>query len=749
MKYNPCFDIRNLKPETLLFPDMDAKKIDQQIQEFRAMILECGIRSGELIALRVSNTLSWVQVLLALLEIEAKPLLLPENTIEGEFERLSASQGGIREINLSPAAETALSVTGTHSSSQPFGTKEKSLFLTTSGTTGEPKLVERTLNSLIEEAKRYKEGIGVSSEDRILLPLPIYHAYGLAWLMTALLTGAYIRLVSPTDLNAINQGLHDDASSILVLTASLARILAMRSRTSTNGHLRIAMVGAGPVDEHLEKLFEKRFGLKLARNYGSTETGTIAAGIPPLPPYCVGKPLPGIYVRVKDETGNYSDQGNGLLEVRMGDQAPWQTLGDIVSLDAQRLITIIGRNNESVRKGGRWVSPKEIETVLKNCRDVLDVRLTKLPGRHVEDDKLRADILPMRYERFDRKAFITEFETRLSPHKRPDIIHTVRSLDRTELGKTKPIPRYRLADPDTLLKAVIAYKQTEMLFALSQLDVLQYLDGHYDPFEIAAICGLDPDALQMVLSTAAALNLVSPTTGEERSDSLKKIQPFLDLEEKLSRTIVTRDELIDILKKGAGQRRFDQDPVPEGIVARYQKAIFNESARGRALLALRRLRPQANWRFLEISNGPGIYSKLLSEKLLTIKGVLLHSGRLAGQPYEGLSERIEVISNIKDITGTFDCCMVCNRIHGPWPGDDLRHLMNMVKPQGILLIDDIFLPPKSKKYVIALDWLTHGGLNFWQYESLHHFCEKLGWEIYEQTIPGTELHRLVFINRRS
>lgn len=738
--------IRNLTPSTPLFPGMDAAGFDHRIGEFQQRIQDRRVFPGELVAMRASNTIPWVQVLFALLELGAKPLLLPENTIDGELERISTSHGGLREIRLTATSEISMPPVAAPCGTS-FGKNEASLFLSTSGTTGEPKLVERTLQSLVEEARRYRDGIGLTPEDRILLPLPIYHAYGLAWLMTSLVSGTFIRLVSPTDLNAINHGLDTDPATILVLTASLARILALRTRTSANGHLRIAMVGAGPVDAPLEKTFEKRFGLKLSRNYGSTETGTIAAGLPPLPPYCVGRPLPGIRVRVRDAAGVPCDLGDGLLEVQVGDQASWQPFGDIVNLDPQGLITIVGRNNESIRKGGRWVSPKEIETVLKTCGDVLDVRLTKLPGRHVEDDKLRADILPMHYDSFDRNALVAELEAKLSPHKRPDIIRAVRDLERTELGKTKQEPRYQLADSDTLLKAVIAYKQTEMVFALSQLGVLTYLDGRHDAFDIASFCGLDPDALKMLLSTAAALEIVTTPAGDETSDSLRKVQSFLDLEEALSRTFVTRDTLTHILKNGAGQRRFEQDPLPEGMVDRYQNAIFNDASRARALLALRRLKPQDNWRFLEISNGPGVYARLLSDRLPAISGVLLHSGKLAGPPHEHLSERIDIISDLTETIGLFDCCIVSNRVHGPWPGDDLRRLMDLVKPEGTLLVDDIFLPRKGKVCAIALDWLTHGGLNFWQYEALEQFCEKMGWTTSEQTIPGTDLHRLVFINR--
>ena len=749
MQHSPHSDIistvRQFRPETFLFPSMDAARFVQQVCELQKMILDCGVYSGELVALRASNTISWVEMMLAVMEIGAKPLLLPENTIDGEFERICLTLGGIREIKLTTSPQVALSVTGTNPSGKSFGRKEKSLFLSTSGTTGSPKLVERTVRSLMDEARRYRDGIGVNCKDRILLPLPIHHAYGLAWLMTSLFTGALVRLVAPSDFNAINQGIHEDPSTILVLTASLARILAIRKRTRPNGHLRIAMVGAGPVDAQLEELFEKRFGLKLARNYGSTETGTIAAGFPPLPPYCVGPPLPGIQVRIKDDTGSYRDQGNGRLEVQVNENAPWHSLGDIVDLDSQGLITIVGRENESIRKGGRWVSPKEIETVLRNFQDVLDVRLTKKSGRHAEDEKLCVDILPMYYERFDRDVFSNELETKLSAHKRPDIVRTVRSLEHTELGKTKQAIRYKLADFDPLLKAVIAYKQTEMLFALSQLDVLKYLNGRFDAFEIAQLCGLDPDALQMMLSIAAALDLVSSVADDNPSDSLDKIQPFLDLEEKLSRTYVTRDELCNVLKNGVQMRRFDQAPLQEGFLDSYQKAIFNDANRVRALLALRRLRPKNSWRFLEISNGPGTYSKLLFEKLPKIKGVLLHSGKLSDKPHAELCERIEIISHIKETSGPFDCCIVCNRIHGPWPGDDLRLLMDLVKPEGTLLIDDIFLPKKGKDCAIGLDWLTHGGLNFWHYGDLDRFCKKMGWEISENSIPGAALHRQIFI----
>ncbi|MGW2540682.1 AMP-binding protein [Kitasatospora sp. NPDC001574] len=91
------------------------------------------------------------------------------------------------------------------------------VLLPTSGSTGAPKLVRRSEASWLSEARRYRDGVGLTARDTLLLPVPLSHAYALGWLCGGLLTGAALRPVPPTALGRVGRELADGATVVALV----------------------------------------------------------------------------------------------------------------------------------------------------------------------------------------------------------------------------------------------------------------------------------------------------------------------------------------------------------------------------------------------------------------------------------------------------------------------------------------------------------------------------------------------------
>jgi long-chain acyl-CoA synthetase len=133
--------------------------------------------------------------------------------------------------------------------------------------------------------------------------------------------------------------------------------------------------GAGPLDRPLREAFEQRFGIPLLWAYGATEfAGSVCAWTPELyrqysatKADTVGRPLPGVDVRIVDvDTGLVVAVGDaGYLEARVAVIGPdWVRTTDVASMDADGFLTVHGRGDGAINRGGFKILPDTIRAVL-------------------------------------------------------------------------------------------------------------------------------------------------------------------------------------------------------------------------------------------------------------------------------------------------------------------------------------------------------------------------------------------------
>ena len=151
--------------------------------------------------------------------------------------------------------------------------------------------------------------------------------------------------------------------------------------------------GGGPLEPELQAEFETRYGIPLLWGYGATEfAGTVCAWTPALReqfgvrPGTVGRPLPGVEVRIVDPDSHIEvpTGEHGLLSARVEILGPrWLTTTDIASVDVDGIVSIHGRADGAINRGGFKVLPERVRTALLAHPAVHDACVVAVPDERV------------------------------------------------------------------------------------------------------------------------------------------------------------------------------------------------------------------------------------------------------------------------------------------------------------------------------------------------------------------------------
>lgn len=236
---------------------------------------------------------------------------------------------------------------------------EVALLVATSGTSGEPKLVELTRDAVTAAVAASTSALGATADDAWLCCLPVAHIAGLLVVLRAALTGARVVVHDRFDLEAICE--LDGISFVSVVPTMLRRMIAAGVDLSS---YKAVLTGGGGIESELAPL--------VVRTYGLTES---CGGV-----VYDGRPLPGVDVRiVDDEIVLY---GPMLMRGYRGvsGSAPVGGLrtGDIGRIE-DGVLFVGGRADDMIRTGAEKVWPTEVENVLRQHPDIADAAVAGVP----------------------------------------------------------------------------------------------------------------------------------------------------------------------------------------------------------------------------------------------------------------------------------------------------------------------------------------------------------------------------------
>ncbi|MCD9875957.1 type I polyketide synthase [Streptomyces guryensis] len=347
-----------------------------------------------------------------------------------------------------------------------LGLDESAWMLYTSGTTHRPKGVLSTQRAALWSAAAcYAPLFGLSSADRLLWPLPLFHSFGhsLAVLgvtavgATARVTG---ELLPPggllRELRTPREDLGGPYTVLAGVPATYHQLLASAQEEASPAPpgLRTCVVAGAPSAPALRRAVEDLLGARLLDAYGSTETcGMIAVNRPDGPQVdgSCGPPVPGMEVRVVDPGSgdDVVDGAEGELWVRGPSlmtgyhnrpeateaalRDGWYRTGDLGRRVAHGHLTLTGRVSELIIRGGENIHPTEIEQALLHCPGVRDAVVAGVP-HDVLGEVPVAYVVPGP-EGFDRRQVLDACRTRLAEYKLPVEIREIAAVPRTASGK--------------------------------------------------------------------------------------------------------------------------------------------------------------------------------------------------------------------------------------------------------------------------------------------------------------------------
>jgi malonyl-CoA/methylmalonyl-CoA synthetase len=463
-------------------PALTYADLDARCARLAGRLARLGVRRGDRVAAQIEKSVTNALLYLACLRLGA--VYLPLNTAytAGELDYFfgdaepalivcdPAAKGAITELRAAGAARVAtlgadglgdlverLETEPPHDAIAPVADDDLAALLYTSGTTGRSKGAMLTHRNLASNALTLVEAWGFSAADVLLHVLPLYHVHGLfVAFNTVLLAGARV-LFLPRFEAAQALALLPRATVMMGVPTYYTRLLAHAglSRESC-ASVRVFISGSAPLLEDTFRQFEARTGHRILERYGMTETGMNSSN--PLSgerrPGTVGLALPGIELRVADETGRVLGPDQvGVLEVRGPNvfkgywRMPERTAeefrddgffitGDLARIGKDGYVAIVGRAKDLIISGGLNVYPKEIESVIDDLEGVVESAVIGLPhpdfGEAVSAVVVTGPGAPL-----DEAAVIAAVRARLAAFKVPKRVWFAPSLPRNAMGKVQ------------------------------------------------------------------------------------------------------------------------------------------------------------------------------------------------------------------------------------------------------------------------------------------------------------------------
>lgn len=340
----------------------------------------------------------------------------------------------------------------------------------TSGTTGFPKGATLTHRNILNNGYMVGELLNYTEEDRICIPVPFYHCFGMVMGNLAATThGAAIVIPAPTfDASATLAAVDTyNCTSLYGVPTMFIAELSELEKDSTRydlSSLRTGIMAGSPCPEHImRRVVDQMHMPEVSICYGMTETAPISTQTLVDDPYdlrvsTVGQAGPHLELKVTNPTtGKTVERGeNGELCVKgysvmkgywndpaktaqVVDTEGWMHTGDLAAMDDNGYVRITGRIKDMVIRGGENIYPREVEEFLITHPDIVDVQVVGVPDAKYGEElvawiRLRNGAPDVTAD--DLRRFASGKITR---HKIPRYVQVVDEFPMTVTGKVRKV----------------------------------------------------------------------------------------------------------------------------------------------------------------------------------------------------------------------------------------------------------------------------------------------------------------------
>ena len=267
--------------------------------------------------------------------------------------------------------------------------EEIALVLFTSGSEGKPKGVALSHDAVLANMAQLAAAIDFGPRDKFLNALPMYHTYGLiACTLMPLVYGTKLFLyTNPLHYRIVPEIAYSRSCTYLFGTSTFLGNYARHARALDFTSVRYVICGGEKLNPEVQRVYQERFGLRVLEGYGSTECGPAVSLATPqrYRAGTVGCLLAGVDHRIVPVAGIES---GGVLHVRSPNtmlgyltaERPgelqkfdselgegWYNMGDVVSVDDDGFITVLGRLKRFAKVAGEMVALELVERLARDC----------------------------------------------------------------------------------------------------------------------------------------------------------------------------------------------------------------------------------------------------------------------------------------------------------------------------------------------------------------------------------------------
>ena len=425
-----------------------------------------GLQPGDRVSVYLANSVEIILVYLACIKLGL--IFVPINILYRDREITHILNDAQPALSINDASEITALINSSPASAQlPQLTSDTPAgIIYTSGTTGTSKGAVLTHNNFAINATALLDAWRITSDDRLLLPLPLFHVHGLGnGLHCWLASGCRMRLLDRFDHHSIAQEFLDFRPTLFFgVPAMYVRLLEIPSHQAREigATMRLFVSGSAPLSTQTFDEFRSKFGHAILERYGMSETLMIIGN-----PYdgerrpgTVGLPFPHVDVRFLDEAGEIYLKGPNIFAgywrneeaTRAAFRDGYFRTGDLAVRSPDGYYTLCGRKSDLVISGGFNIYPREIEEFLEEQDGIAEAAVAAVP------DRVRGEV-PIAFIVTTRPVNLADLEARcrakLASFKIPRSFTVVQKLPRNALGKIQK----------HLLPKILPYEERPPLYA--------------------------------------------------------------------------------------------------------------------------------------------------------------------------------------------------------------------------------------------------------------------------------------------
>ena len=355
----------------------------------------------------------------------------------------------------------------------------------TSGTTGFPKGATLSHHNILNNGFFIGETLGYTPDDRVCVPVPFYHCFGMVLGNLAIVShGACIVVPGEAfEARTVLETVAAERCTSLygVPTMFIAELNEPDFASFDLSSLRTGIMAGSPCPVEVMKRVQTDMHMdEVTICYGMTETSPVSTQTKrgcPLEKQVgtVGEVHPHIEVKVIDpaagrtlpraETGELCTRGYSVmlgywddLEATREaiDEARWMHTGDLAVMDDEGYVNIVGRIKDMIIRGGENIYPREIEEFLYTCPEIADVQVFGIPDERYGEEVCAWVILQENAE-LDEESLREFCRGRIARYKVPRYVRFVDAFPLTVTGK---VQKFRMREIETAERGLEAVAET-------------------------------------------------------------------------------------------------------------------------------------------------------------------------------------------------------------------------------------------------------------------------------------------------